>query len=125
MLDRIKLRNLLNIAQEQLAIDTNLTSVRDGASLVWRERLGYKKDSAARLATAYELLNWHGLQLPKRTQRFRNSSEGMRLVTEVSEIRVQGNRVAHQTPPALLIYSGALTRADSEGMMAIAEFVCV
>ena len=55
----------------------------------------------------------------------------MRLVVEkASDIREQGDRVAHQTPPTRKIYNGALTRFDNEGtkaigMMAIADFVCI
>jgi hypothetical protein len=126
LLDRIKLRNLLNIAQEELAMQTKLTDTCIGASLIWRQRLGYDGDSVTRLATAHELLNQHHPELSDRTKRFSDSAEGMRLVTEkISEIRERGDKVAHQTPPARSIYTGALTRAESEGMRAIADFVCV
>jgi len=52
----------------------------------------------------------------------------MRLVVEnlkASEIRERGYKVVHQTPPTRKIYNGALNRFDDEGMMAIADFVCV
>ena len=50
----------------------------------------------------------------------------MRLVTEkVSEIRERGDKVAHQTPPARSIYTGALTRAESEGMQLQILFVYI
>jgi hypothetical protein len=100
---------------------TNAPNVPTGASLVWRDRLGYTEDFATRLATAHDLLcQGHG-QLDYRTRRFRDSPEGMRLVVEkASEIRERGDRVAHQTPPTRKIYHGAFTRFDD-----IAEFVCV
>ena len=97
-----------------------------GASLVWRDRLGYTEDLSTRLATAHDLLRQGHVQLDDRTRRFRDSPEGMRLVVEkASEIRERGDRVAHQTPPTRKIYNGALTRFDDAGMRAIAEFVCV
>lgn len=88
--------------------------------------MGYTEDFATRLATAHDLLHQGHVQLDDRTRRFRDSSEGMRLVVEkASEIRERGDRVAHQTPPARKIYNGALTRFDDAGMRAIADFVCV
>lgn len=82
-----------------------------GASLVWRDRLGYTEDFATRLATAHDLLRQGHVQLDDRTRRFRDSPEGMRWVVEkAAEIRERDDRVAHQTPPTRKIYNGALTR---------------
>lgn len=126
LLDRIKLRNLLNIAQEKLARAAKLTNTPIGASLVWRDRLGCKQDFAARLATAHELLNQEYDQLDERTRQFCDSSEGMRLACEkASEIRERGDDVAHQKPPSRQIYAGAINRFNSQGMRAIGDFVCV
>lgn len=126
LLDRIKLRNLLNIAQEKLALAAGLTEMPIGASLIWRDQLGYTQDFATRLTTAYELLNQEHVQLDERTQRFLDSPEGMRLVTEkASEVRERGDKVAHQAPPSRPIYAGAIGRFNSEGMKAIGDFVCV
>jgi len=40
MLDRIKLRHPLNVAQEKLALAAKLTAGHYGASLAWRDALG-------------------------------------------------------------------------------------
>jgi hypothetical protein len=117
---------LLNIAQEELALSTQLTDTPTGASLIWRDRLGYTQDFSTRLATAHNLLRQEHVQLDDRTRRFRDSPEGMCLVVEkASEIRERGNKVAHQTPPTRKIYNGALNGFNDEGMGEIADFVCV
>jgi hypothetical protein len=120
------LRNLLNIAREKLALSTQLTDTPTGASLIWRDRLGYTQDFATRLATAHDLLHQEHVQLDDRARRFRDSPEGMRLVVEkASEIRERGDKVAHQTPPTRKIYNGTLNRFNDEGMRAIADFVSI
>src|SRR5882762_6667853 len=96
MLDRIKLRHLLNKAQEMLALAAGLTREPFGASLSWREALGTPDDSSARLTQARALLRAPGIQLDQPTERFVSRDDGMCLVVETnSHIRQRGDRVAH------------------------------
>ena len=129
MLDRIKLRHLLNKAQEMLALAAGLTQEPFGASLFWREALGTPDDTSARLTQARALLCAPGIQLDRSTERFVSSDDGMRLVVEAnSPIRQRGDRVAHPVSVPRRHFDGPISRnsysSETSGLQALADFVC-
>lgn len=129
MLDRIKLRHLLNKGQEMLGLAAKLTRNPFAASLAWREALDSSDDLSARLTQAYNLLHAHGVQLNKPTQTFASSIEGMRLVVEAdSHIRLQGDKVAHPLTVPRGHFDGPISRhpvtLDIPGLQALVDFVC-
>lgn len=75
MLDRIKLRHLLNRGQEMLAVAAGLTNSSFGASLAWREALGSLDDLSTRLAEARALFDRPGVNLDQPTRAFLSSPE--------------------------------------------------
>jgi hypothetical protein len=86
MLDRIKLRHLLNKVQEMLAIAAGLIQDAFGASLAWREALGSLDDLSARLTCARDLLHNSSIELDPPTQAFISCTEGMSLVVEAKSL---------------------------------------
>jgi hypothetical protein len=129
MLDRIKLRHLLNKGQEMLALAAGLTQDPFGASLVWREALGISDDSSARLERARALLYTPGIQLDRSTQTFVSGNDGMRLVIEANSlIRQRGDRVAHPVTVPRGHFDGPISRnpftSDTSGLQALVDFVC-
>ena len=76
MLDRIKLRHLLDKAQEILAVATGLTTQGEfGASLAWRVALGSSDDLSTRMTLARALLHKPGIKLDQRTQTFASTTK--------------------------------------------------
>ncbi|KIL55429.1 hypothetical protein M378DRAFT_182237 [Amanita muscaria Koide BX008] len=129
MLDRIKLRHLLNKAQEMLAIATGLRQHDFGASLAWREALGSSDDLSTRLTLARALLHNPGIQLDQRTQTFISLDPGLILVVEAkSLIRQRGDRVAHPTNITRVLFDGPISRnlyaSETPGLQALVDFVC-
>jgi hypothetical protein len=129
MLDRIKLRHLLNKGQEMLAIAVGLTNVPFGASLAWREALGSSEDLSTRLAEARMLLDRPGVTLDEPTRAFVSSSEGLSLVAEAkSSIRVGGDKVAHPVTVPRTHFDGPISRNpfpwETSGLRALVDFVC-
>ena len=129
MLDRIKLRHLLNKAQEILAIATGLTQDKFGASLAWREALGSSDDLSTRLTLARTLLDKPGIKLDQRTQTFISLDQGLRLVVEAkSPIRQRGDKVAHPTNITRGLFDGPIMRnpfaLETPGLQALADLVC-
>lgn len=129
MLDRIKLRHLLNKGQEMLAIAVGLTNVPFGASLAWREALGSSEDLSTRLAEAHALLDRPGVTLDQATREFVSSSEGLSLVAEAkSSIRVRGDKVAHPVTVPRTHFDGPISRnpfpRETSGLRALVDFVC-
>jgi hypothetical protein len=129
MLDRIKLRHLLNKAQEMLAIAAGLTQDAFGASLAWREALGFSDDLSARLTRARDLLHNSGVELDPPTQAFISCTEGMSLVVEArSLIRQRGDKVAHPITITHQHFDGPISRnpyvSDTPGLEALVDFVC-
>lgn len=127
MLDRIKLRHLLNKGQEKLALAANLTRNPFVASLAWREALDSSDDISARLMQAHTLLHADGVQLNQHTQSF-ILSEGMRLVVEAdSYIRLRGDKAAHPLTAARGHFNGPISRhhvtSDISGLQALLDFV--
>jgi hypothetical protein len=129
MLDRIKLRHLLNKAQEMLAISVGLTNDSFGASLAWREALGTSDELSTRLTVARALFNRPGISLDHPTQAFLSSPEGLTLVVEArSSIRVRGDKVAHPLVVTRAYFDGPLLRnvitSETPGLQALVDFVC-
>jgi hypothetical protein len=129
MLDRIKLRHLLNKAQEMLALAAGLTQEPFGASLSWREALGTPDDSSARMTQARALLRAPGVRLDQPTERFVSNDDGMRLIVEaISPIRQRGDRVAHPISVPRGQFDGPISRnfhsSETSGLQALADFVC-
>jgi len=129
MLDRIKLRHLLNKAQEMLAIAAGLTQDAFGASLAWREALGSSDDFSTRLARARDLLHNSVVKLDPPTQTFISCPEGMSLVVEArSLIRQRGDKVAHPITITRLHFDGPISRntyvSETSGLEALVDFVC-
>ena len=129
MLDRIKLRHLLNRAQEMLAIAVGLTNSPFGASLAWREALGSAEDLPTRLEEARALLGRPGISLDRPTLAFVSSPEGLRLAVEAkSSIRLRGDRVAHPVAVARTHLDGPISRhpfpLETPGLRALMDFVC-
>ena len=129
MLDRIKLRHLLNKAQEMLAIAVELTNNSFGASLAWREALGSSDDLPTRLAEARTLFDRPGISLDQATRAFVSSPEGLSLVVEAkSSIRLRGDRVAHPVTVTRTHFDGPLSRnpfpSETPGLQALVDFVC-
>ena len=129
MLDRIKLRHLLNKAQEMLAIAARLTQDGFGASLAWREALGPSDDLSTRLTLARALLRDSGIELDQRTQTFISLDHGLSLVVEAkSPIRQRGNGVAHPTNVTRIHFNGPISRnpdvSQTPGLQALVDFVC-
>ena len=126
-MDQIRLRNLLNVAQEKLATTAGLAKKTSspGASLAWRNALGHSPDTPERLAVAKMLLHQPHVQLDEPTRRFVSSDEGMRLVVEKdSAIRDQGDKVAHGTPARHGYVNHPSDPAEAGGLLALADFVC-
>lgn len=130
MLDRIKLRHLLDKAQEMLAVATGLTTQGEfGASLAWRVALGSSDDLSTRMTLARALLHKPGIKLDQRTQTFISLDQGLSLVVEAkSLIRKRGDRVAHPTNITRLIFDGPILRnpyaSETPGLQALVDFVC-
>jgi hypothetical protein len=104
MLDRIKLRHLLNKAQEMLAV-------------------------AARLTLARAILHNPGIKLDQPTQTFISLTQGLSLVVEAkSLIRQRGDRVAHPTNITRVLFDGPISRnpyaSETPGLQALVDFVC-
>jgi len=129
MLDRIKLRHLLNRGQEMLAVAVGLTNGSFGASFAWREALGPSDDLPTRLAEARALLDRPGISLDQRTRAFVSSPEGLILVVEArSSIRLRGDRVAHPVTVPRTHFDGPISRnpfpSEIPGLRALVDFVC-
>ena len=129
MLDRIKLRHLLNKAQEMLAISVGLTNDSFGASLAWREALGTSDELSTRLTVARTLIDRPGISLDHPTRAFLSSPEGLTLVVEArSSIRLRGNKVAHPLVVTRTYFDGPLSRnmmtSETPGLQALVDFVC-
>jgi len=129
MLDRIKLRHLLNKVQEMLAIAAGLTQDAFGASLAWREALGSSDDLSARLTRACDLLHNSGVELDPPTHTFISCTEGMSLVVEArSLIRQRGDKVAHPITITRQHFDGPILCnpyvSDTPGLEALVDFVC-
>ena len=128
MLDRIKLRHLLNKAQEMLAIATGLSQGDFGASLAWREALGSSDDLSTRLTLARALLHKPGIKLDQHTQTFISLDQGLRLVVEANSlIRQRGDRVAHPKNVSRGLFNGPIFRnpyeSETPGLQALVDFV--
>ena len=129
MLDRIKLRHLLNRGQEMLAVAAGLTNISFGASFAWREALGTSDDLPTRLAAARALFDGPGISLDQPTRAFLSSFEGLSLVVEAkSSIRLRGDRVAHPATVPRVHFDGPISRnpflSEAPGLQALVEFVC-
>jgi hypothetical protein len=129
MLDRIKLRHLLNRGQEMLAVAVGLTDKPFGASLAWREALGSSDDLPTRLAQARALFDRPGISLDQPTRAFVSSPEGLSLVVEArSSIRLRGDRVAHPVTDTRTHFDGPLSRnpfpSETPGLQVLVDFVC-
>ena len=129
MLDRIKLRHLLNKGQEMLAIAVGLTNSTFGASFAWREALGPSDDLSTRLAAARALLNGPGISLDQPTRAFVSSPEGLSLAVEAkSSIRLRGDKVAHPVTVPRTHFDGPISRnpfpSETPGLQALVDFVC-
>lgn len=127
MLDRIKLRHLINFSQEHLAIAAELVQNHYGASLAWRVALGPSQDLPPRLARARELLGEPTIQLDEPTRQLVSSDEGMSLVVEhQSKIRDRGDKVAHPRTVSRGSYDGPISRhpitMDIPGLQVLTEF---
>jgi hypothetical protein len=130
MLDRIKLRHLLNRGQEILAVAAGLTNSSFGASWAWREALGSSDDLPTRLTEARALFDRPGISLNQSTRAFLSSPEGLTLVVEAkSPIRHRGDRVAH---PVTVVprkhFDGPISRnpfaSETPGLQALVDLVC-
>jgi len=131
MLDRIKLRHLLNTAQQVLAVAAGLTQDDFGASLAWREALGSSGDLSTRLTLAHALLHIPGirLELDQPTQTFISLDQGLSLVVEAkSLICHRGDRVVHPTNITRVLFDGPISRnpyvSETPGLQALVDFVC-
>jgi hypothetical protein len=129
MLDRIKLRHLLNKAQEMLAAAAGLTQDGFGASLAWREALGSSDDLSARLTRAHALLHNPEIKLDQPTQTFISFTEGLSLVVEAKSLICQrGDRVTHPTNITRVLFDGPILRnpyaSKTPGLQALVDFVC-
>jgi hypothetical protein len=129
MLDRIKLRHLLNRGQEMLAISAGLMKSSFGASFAWREALGTSDDLPTRLAAARALFDGPGISLDQPTRIFLSSPEGLSLVVEAkSSIRLRGDRVAHPVTVPRTHFDGPVSRnpvpSEARGLQALVDFVC-
>lgn len=129
MLDRIKLRHLLNRGQEMLAVAVGLTNSTFGASFAWREALGPSDDLPTRLAEARTLLDRPGISLDQPTRAFVSLPEGLSLVVEAkSSIRLRGDRVAHPATVPRTHFDGPISRnpfpLETLGLRALVDFVC-
>jgi hypothetical protein len=129
MLDRIKLRHLLNRGQEMLAIAVGLTNSSFGASFAWREALGPSDDLSTRLVEARAFFNRPGVSLDESTQAFVSLPEGLSLVIEAkSSIRLRGDRVAHPVTVPRMHFDGPISRnlfpSETPGLQALVDFIC-
>ena len=129
MLDRIKLRHLLNKAQEMLAVAAGLTQDGFGASLAWREALGSSDNMSTRLTLARAILHNPRIKLDQPTQTFISLTQGLSLVVEAkSLIRQRGDRVAHPTNITHVLFDGPISRnqyaSETPGLQALVDFVC-
>jgi len=129
MLDRIKLRHLLNKNQEILAVAVGLKNSSFGALFAWREALGPSDDLPTRLVEARALFNHPGVSLDESTQAFISSLEGLSLVVEAkSSIRLCGDRVAHPVTVPRTHFDGPISRnlfpLETPGLRALVDFIC-
>jgi hypothetical protein len=129
MLDRIKLRHLLNKAQEMLAFAAKLTQDRFGASLAWREALRSSDDLSTRLTLARALLHNPGITLDQPTHTFISLDHGLSLVVEAkSPIRQRGEGVAHPTNVTRELFAGPIScnlyMSETPGLQALVDFIC-
>ncbi|KAH7888198.1 hypothetical protein F5I97DRAFT_1866386 [Phlebopus sp. FC_14] len=125
-LDRVRLRHMLTVAQENLALATSVATSRYDASILWRRALGPSEELSDRLKKAHSLLNQQHVQLDERAQAFVKSGPGMKLVVEArSTIRALGDNVAHPPQISRDVFHVAVARhPEFEGMQAIENFVC-
>ncbi|KAH7888200.1 hypothetical protein F5I97DRAFT_1866443 [Phlebopus sp. FC_14] len=125
-LDRVRLRHMLTVAQENLALATSVATSRYDASILWRRALGPSEELSDRLKKAHSLLNQQHVQLDERAQAFVKSGPGMKLVVEArSTIRALGDNVAHPPQISRDVFHVAVARhPEFEGMQAIESFVC-
>ncbi|KZP32672.1 hypothetical protein FIBSPDRAFT_774645 [Athelia psychrophila] len=96
-LDRITIRQLIDKAQGNLAVQAGLTDGnRGGASRAWKDALGPSLELPERLEKARSLLRSPNIQLDSRTTKFLSSTEGMKLVAEAhsSIFRSRGDETA-------------------------------
>ncbi|KAH9475086.1 hypothetical protein JR316_0012192 [Psilocybe cubensis] len=123
ILDRIRLRSLLDEGQAKLARFAGLVSEKDTtsyASMTWRLKLkgedGEPAADDARLRTARSLLTGRGGIIPQAIQVLVDNKDAMRLLTETkSSIRNWGNHFAH--------HLASKPAEDKKGMLGILEFV--
>lgn len=129
MLDRIKLRHLLDKAQEKLALTVGLANNRFRPSWAWREALGPSDVLSARLGKARSLLYDPKIQLDTSTKNLLLSTEGMALVADVSSlIRDRGDKIAHPAAVPHTQLDGSISRSNlsmttDSGWQALADFV--
>lgn len=130
MVDRIKLRHLLDRAQGVLAVKVGLTFVNFGASRIWRDAFGPSLVLSRRLAQARALFQSPNVTLDARTQAFLSSPEGMTLVAEASSnIRSRGDQIAHPRNTPRRMSTGPIARSGfsnttTSGLQALVELLC-
>lgn len=129
LLDSIKSRHLLTLAQEKLA---SMTGIADPYSRVrsavsWREALGDGEELSQRMEKARELLAASCVKTDRRIAQFVRSEAGMQLVCELhSPIREAGDGAAHPSSnPAKLFRDAVLRHEQSEGLTALMNLVCM
>lgn len=105
-MDRLKLRSLLDTAQQQLAV---IAGLPEPSSLAWRIALGPSNETGARVRQARKLLGAPGVVLDQLTRALMQSNEAMAVVCErFSRIRRLGDRLAHVADTNAEAYSTAL-----------------
>lgn len=131
LLDRIRLRSLLDAGQAKLAHFAGLVSPNNilTPSAAWRTKLNAcgKYSDELHLRVAQDLVDSQGLPPPP-IARLSKNAQAMRLLTErKSSIRRQGNSVAHQLVNGSVLreiigrsVSGDLERS---GVLGVLEFV--
>ncbi|KAH9946811.1 hypothetical protein B0H21DRAFT_693071, partial [Amylocystis lapponica] len=130
LLDQIKLRNLLDTAQERLGRAANPVDSGQSLPLAWRDALRPSQDTGTRLLTTRSLLQRPGIQLDDCLQSFIASEKGVALAVECrSTIRDQGTKVAHDAQSlSRKIYEASVSRhpnpEDIEGLNALLDLVC-
>ncbi|KAG9310652.1 hypothetical protein JVU11DRAFT_9232 [Chiua virens] len=131
LLDCIKARHLLTVAQEKLADiagvgGSGIQENRVRRAHAWKEALGPSKVLSDRLAQARHLLDDAPKPLDAKASIFVQSDEGMRLVSEYSSsIRAMGDRAAHPPTTALKLVRDAVMRHKEQvGLSALMYFAC-
>ena len=135
LLDRIKLRVLLDASQRHFAIAAGLADPSSSSpSLAWRDALASAVDTRTRLSTARALFSAPTAQRNSHIDALLQNDDAMTVLVEHrSQIRERGNEVAHSHSKRRRDYEGLMKRLSDDrkvenyvknGMKALVDLVC-